>query len=256
MPDGGRLIIETGMTHLDHDYAAQHQEVTAGDYVMLSVTDTGTGIPAEHIDSVFEPFFTTKEVGKGSGLGLSMVYGFIKQSAGHVRLNSEAGKGTTVQMYLPVDTDNARRTASVGGREADTGGSETILVTEDSEMVREVTVALLQGLGYAVVEADNGPNALAILRDRDDIDLLFTDIVMPGGLDGTELANKAQAIRPELKIVFTTGYADASVLSAGNVEARTNLVSKPYDRSELARKIRLALDGAAATDEAGTLAAS
>ena len=251
MPDGGRLIIETDTAHLDDDYAAQHPEVTAGDYVVLSVTDTGTGVPPEHIDSVFEPFFTTKEVGKGSGLGLSMVYGFIKQSAGHVRLHSQVGKGTTVQMYLPVDIDDVRHPAAADAAEADIGGRETILVTEDNEMVREVTVALLQGLGYTVVQADSGPKALEVLRERDDIDLLFTDIVMPGGLDGTELANRARVIRPALKIVYTTGYAEAAVLHAGNVGAATNLVSKPYDRSELDRKIRLCLDGDPATAAAG-----
>lgn len=256
MPDGGNLTIESDVIHLDEDHAARDCEVTAGNYVVLAVTDTGVGIPADRIDEVFEPFFTTKEVGQGSGLGLSMVYGFIKQSGGHVRIYSEVGRGTTVRMYVPVE-DHIKFTTerpSVPTVE-EVGGEETILVVEDQEDVREVAVALLDDLGYKVFEAENGLQGLAVLESKSEIDLLLTDIVMPGGIDGVELARAAHKLRPGLPVLFTTGYAAAAVLREAEVKAACNLVTKPYRRADLAAKIRQALDGQAAASE-GVLTAA
>ena len=241
MPDGGRLTIETLAVHLDEDDAAREHEVEAGDYVMLSVTDSGCGIAADKIDKVFEPFFTTKEVGKGSGLGLSMVYGFIKQTGGHVRIYSELGRGTTIRLYMPVAGCDSRDRASVTELETDIeSGHETVLVVEDQADVREVAVGLLEDLGYSVREAENGRDALEVLNAYDDIDLVFTDIVMPGGMDGTQVAKAARRLRPDLPVVYATGYAEAAVLREGDVRATENLVTKPYRREDLATKIRQA----------------
>ena len=244
MPDGGTLVIESTVVHLDDDYAARESDVVPGDYVAVSVTDTGVGIAAETLPKVFEPFFTTKEVGKGSGLGLSMVYGFMKQSGGHVRIYSEVGRGTTVRMYLPVDMGDARVEAVPSVPAAkDLGGRETVLVVEDQADVREVAVALLEDLGYAVFEATDGQQALGVLSERPEVDLLFTDIVMPGGMDGTDLAKKARSLRPYLPVVFASGYAEASVLREGELTIAGGIVTKPYRRTDLAAKIRQALDG-------------
>ncbi len=244
MPDGGTLTIESEMVLLDHGYAARERDVKPGSYVVLAVTDTGVGIKADQIDRVFEPFFTTKEVGAGSGLGLSMVYGFMKQSGGHVRIYSEVGRGTTVRLYLPTEASRARLgdPASVGAGAECVGGSETILVVEDQDDVRDVAVALLEDLGYHVYQAPNAQMGLDTLQSGKGIDLLFTDIVMPGGMDGTMLARAALAARPDLAVVFTTGFAEAAVLHGSEVRTMDNLVTKPYRRSDLALKIRRALD--------------
>ncbi|MCR9121328.1 MAG: PAS domain S-box protein [Phyllobacteriaceae bacterium] len=246
MPDGGRLTIESTNVRLDADYA-DREGIEAGNYVMIAISDTGAGIDADKLDRVFEPFFTTKDVGKGSGLGLSMVYGFIKQSGGHVRIYSEVGHGTTVRMYLPTDDSDAVPApghAPAEPSDADLSGTETILVVEDQDEVRDVAVALLEDLGYALRQAPSGREALALLDREQDIDLLFTDIVMAGGMNGTQLASAVAKRRPDLPVVFTTGYAEAAVLRDGDVKAATNLVTKPYNRTELARKIRAALDAA------------
>ena len=243
MPDGGTLTIESAVVTLDEDYAARETDVEPGDYVVLAVSDTGIGIDDAVIQHVFEPFFTTKDVGKGSGLGLSMVYGFMKQSGGHARIYSEVGRGTTVRLYLPAErcTPGAADRPPVEALEG-VGGPETILVVEDQDDVREIAVALLEDLGYRVIAAGEGQDALTILRSATDIDLLFTDIVMPGGMDGIRLAEVACHLRPGLPVVFTTGYAEAAVLNQGDVKASSNLVSKPYRRAELAVKVRQALD--------------
>ena len=233
------------MTRLEKDYAANDGEVTPGDYVVLAVTDTGIGIPADQIQSVFEPFFTTKDPGRGSGLGLSMVYGFIKQTGGHVRIHSKVGRGTTVRLYLPVDkSGDQRRDVRLAASAADDiGGREVLLVVEDQEEVREITVALLEDLGYRVLQAENGRQALAILEaEGAAIDLIFTDIVMPGGMDGIDLSQAARAMRPGIPVLLSTGYAEAAVLRDGEVKAASNLITKPYHRAELAAKVRLALD--------------
>lgn len=244
MDNGGTLTIETARKTLAESYAATHSEVSPGDYVVISVSDTGCGIPAEYLEKVFQPFFSTKEVGRGTGLGLSMVYGFAKQTGGHVGVYSEPGYGSTFRLYLPrsgseVDTAG-------GSAEADRkviGGAETILVVEDNDDVREITITLLEDLGYSVLVANNGQRALKILQECDDIDLLFTDIVMPGGLDGAELALQAVKLRPAIKVVYASGFADAVAFDRSRITTGGTLISKPFQRDELALMVREALDG-------------
>ncbi|TXL68776.1 PAS domain-containing hybrid sensor histidine kinase/response regulator [Zeimonas arvi] len=242
MPDGGRLTIETGNASLDEEYAAMHGELVPGQYVMVSVSDTGTGMPPDVVARAFDPFFTTKEAGKGSGLGLSMVYGFVKQSGGHVRIYSEQGEGTTARLYLPrvkagsIDQPAPARGAGV------IGGGEHILVVEDDDLVREHLIAQLRGLGYRVTGASAGRAALAELERNADIDLLFTDVVMPGGMNGRQLADTARARWPALKVLFTSGYTENAIVHHGRLDRGVHLLSKPYRRGELAAKLRRVLD--------------
>ncbi|WOD39062.1 PAS domain S-box protein [Nodosilinea sp. E11] len=240
MVQGGRLTIETANMHLNQDYANQHMEVVPGQYVMVAVSDTGTGIAPEHMERVFEPFFTTKEKGKGTGLGLSMVYGFIKQSGGHIKVYSELGQGTTLRMYLPRfwGGDQAKPQRPGG---AVSGGAELILLVEDDDLVRRYAQDQLTELGYRVLIADNGLAALAILRQRDDIDLLFTDVVMPGGMSGRELADQALQLRPQLRVLYTSGYTENAIVHQGRLDPGVHLLTKPYGRAELSLKIRAAL---------------
>ena len=242
MPEGGKLTIETSNVHLDEDYAGSNAEVAPGDYVMMAVTDTGTGMPPDVLAHVFEPFFTTKEVGKGTGLGLSMIYGFAKQSGGHAKIYSEVGHGTTVRLYLPRLTNESKSEAAavVAPRK---GGGETILVVEDNPDVRRLVLRQLRDLGYEVIEAANGPEALKILDGGESIDLLFTDVVMPGGMTGRQLAEAAKARRPNLKTLFTSGYTEDSILRLGKLDPGVRLLSKPYRKHELATRIKEALDG-------------
>ena len=242
MPEGGKLTIETGNVHLDDDYAGNNAEVTPGDYVMMTVTDTGTGMPPDVLAHVFEPFFTTKEVGKGTGLGLSMIYGFAKQSGGHAKIYSEVGHGTTVRLYLPRLTNQSKAEAAAVAPPRK-GGGETILVVEDNPDVRHLVLRQLRDLGYEVIEAANGPQALKILDDGATIDLLFTDVVMPGGMTGRQLAEAAKTRRPNLKTLFTSGYTEDSILRLGKLDPGVRLLSKPYRKLELATRIREALDG-------------
>jgi PAS domain S-box-containing protein len=245
MPNGGRLMIETANAHLDEEYAAHNVEVTPGDYVSVSVTDSGGGMAPEVVERVFEPFFTTKEVGRGTGLGLSMVYGFVKQSRGHVKVYSEVGHGTRITLYLPRASAAADEIATSGVSPAapHLSGRETILVVEDSETVRKVAVSMLRGLGYQVREAEDGPNALAILKERGQIDLLFTDLIMPNGIDGEELLRRAREMRPGIKALFTSGYSEHFLQSRGSVGgAGVPLVSKPYRTQKLAEAVRGVLD--------------
>jgi len=241
MPSGGRLTIETDEAHLDEEYAAQYADLRPGRYVMLAVTDTGTGMPPEIIERAFEPFFTTKEEGRGTGLGLSMVYGFVKQSGGHLRIYSEMGRGTTVKLYLPrvaaQEHEPEAGEVSVPFR----GNGERILVVEDQPSVRAVAVRQLENLGYAIVEAGDVGEALALL-ERETVDLVFTDIVMPGGLTGFDLAAEIEARWPETGIVFTSGYTARGARSDRNGDDRP-LLSKPYRRSDLAAAIHRALRG-------------
>ncbi|HJT11516.1 MAG TPA: PAS domain S-box protein [Dongiaceae bacterium] len=242
MPEGGKLTIETGNVHLDDDYASNNAEVAPGDYVMMAVTDTGTGMPEDVLAHVFEPFFTTKEVGKGTGLGLSMIYGFAKQSGGHAKIYSEVGHGTTVRLYLPrLTTESKPEAAAVAPPRK--GGGETILVVEDNPDVRRLVVRQLRDLGYEVIEAANGPQALQILDGGASIDLLFTDVVMPGGMTGRQLAEAAKTRRPDLKTLFTSGYTEDSILRLGKLDPGVRLLSKPYRKYELATRVREALDG-------------
>ncbi len=243
MPEGGKLTIETTNVHLDDDYAGSNAEVTPGDYVMMAVTDTGTGMPPDVLAHVFEPFFTTKEVGKGTGLGLSMIYGFAKQSGGHAKIYSEVGHGTTVRLYLPRLTNESLKSDSTAVTPPRKGGGETILVVEDNPDVRRLVLRQLRDLGYEVIEAANGPQALTILDEGATIDLLFTDVVMPGGMTGRQLAEAAKTRRPNLKTLFTSGYTEDSILRLGKLDPGVRLLSKPYRKHELATRIRESLDG-------------
>jgi PAS domain S-box-containing protein len=243
MLKGGSLIIETANKSLGKQYQAENPDVTPGDYVMLVVSDTGTGMQREILDRVFEPFFTTKDEGKGTGLGLSMVYGFAKQSHGHVKIYSEPGHGTAVRLYLPRSKDAAVLPASEQPLEADKSSPPaTILVVEDNSDVRAVAVRQLTELGYKVVEAPSGKAALDILKeDGHHIDLLFTDVVMPGGMTGDILASEARATRPGLKVLFTSGFPQATAMQGGGqaVEiVQGSMLSKPYRKYELARRVR------------------
>lgn len=243
MPDGGKLTIETGNRELDERYAADHEEVTAGQYVMLSVTDIGIGMSQEVIDRVFEPFFTTKEVGRGTGLGLSQVFGFLKQSNGHVKIYSEVGRGTTIKLYLPRHVGNV----VVGSVRLDTveiqraSAEETVLVVEDRAQVRRTTADALQELGYRVIEAADGDKALLQLATQPQINLLFTDIVMPG-ITGRQLADRATAERPDLKVLYTTGYTRNAIVHNGIVDYGVSFLAKPFSIEALARKVREVLD--------------
>ena len=243
MPDGGKLTIETTNVHLDDDYASNNAEVAPGDYVMMAVTDTGTGMPPDVLAHVFEPFFTTKDVGKGTGLGLSMIYGFAKQSGGHAKIYSEVGHGTTVRLYLPRLTNQSPASDSAAPTAPRKGGGETILVVEDNPDVRRLVLRQLRDLGYEVIEAANGPQALQILDGGASIDLLFTDVVMPGGMTGRQLAEAAKVRRPGLKTLFTSGYTEDSILRLGKLNPGVRLLSKPYRKHELATRIRETLDG-------------
>jgi PAS domain S-box-containing protein len=246
MPRGGRLTIEISHARLDADYAQMYPEVRTGRYVLVSVADTGEGMSEDVLQRAFEPFFTTKPTGAGTGLGLSMVYGFVKQSGGNVQLYSELGHGTSVRVFLPLAdaVHAAEPTASRASVDAMPGGSETILVVEDDPRLRRVASRRLRSLGYDVIEADNGTNALALLAAHPQIAMIFTDFVMPGGMNGDELAEAALAVRPDIKVLFTSGYAGPAV-------ARRKLkigawLKKPYTAIELAERIREVLDGPAA----------
>ncbi|WP_181421977.1 PAS domain S-box protein [Halomonas sp. LBP4] len=241
MPGGGRLTIETANAMLDDSYADNHREVKAGQYVLISLSDSGTGMSEDVARQAFEPFFTTKKDGKGSGLGLSMVYGFVKQSAGHIKIYSETGEGTTVKLYFPRARAGAAMAVDATTSSLVEGGDEHILVVEDDAPVRRHVATLLQGLGYRVTSAGSGQHALAIIEAQADIDLLFTDVVMPGGINGRQLADRASVLRPRLKILFTSGYTENAIVHHGRLDPGVQLLSKPYRRQELAAKVRKVL---------------
>jgi len=242
MPDGGKLTIETSNVILDDSYAGIHSEVTAGPYVLIAVTDSGHGIPAGILENVFEPFFTTKDVGKGSGLGLSMVYGFVKQSNGHIKIYSEAGLGTTVRIYLPQAIGLAQPiTDELASTSILEGGDETILVVEDDDLVRTFVVGQIQSLGYRTLAAVNADAALVIINSAQTIDLLLTDMIMPGSMNGRQLSDAARRRRPSLRVLFTSGYTENTVIHYGRLDAGVLLLAKPYRKSDLARMIRAAL---------------
>ncbi len=237
MDGQGKLTIELGNTHLDDAYVRQHDEVKAGQYVLLAVSDTGTGMTPDILAKVFEPFFSTKAEGKGSGLGLSMVYGFVKQSGGHINIYSEPGEGTTIKLYLPramdaEDVEIEHHMAPV------TGGSETVLVVEDDDEVRATVVEMLSDLGYQVLKATDAANALVVIESGMRIDILFTDVVMPGTLKSPELARRAKERLPDIAVLFTSGYTENSIVHGGRLDAGVELLSKPYTRDALARKFR------------------
>ncbi len=241
MPNGGRLTIEARNTELDSGYAEQNPDVTPGQYVQIAVTDTGCGISPENMARVFDPFFTTKEVGKGTGLGLSMVYGFAKQSQGHVKIYSETGHGTTVKLYLPKASSQSEPPSKFPVAIDDLRGSEVVLLVEDNEPARENAKCQLADLGYQVLQAADGVEALKIVAERPDIDLLFTDMVMPGGLNGHELALAALHLNPKLKVLYCSGYAENAILRQGLLDKDVQLLNKPYTRLELARRIKRVL---------------
>jgi signal transduction histidine kinase len=246
MPDGGRLTIETQNCFLDDGYVATLAEpVKPGQYVMIAVADSGTGMDAGTIERAFEPFFTTKDVGKGTGLGLSQVYGFVRQSDGHVRIYSEPGEGTSVKIYLPRYFGTAGKAARVLPKRdlARAIGTECILVVEDDQALRAYTVEILSELGYHVFEAQHGLDALPMLEAHPPVDLLFTDIVMPGGMNGRQLADEALLRRPGLKVLFATGYTRNAIVHEGRLDPGVQMIGKPFSMEALASKVRAMLDG-------------
>ena len=244
MDGQGRLTIEAGNAFLDTDYVRAHEEVMRGQYVMIAVTDTGSGMTPEVVQQAFEPFFTTKPEGRGTGLGLSMVYGFVRQSGGHIKIYSEVGHGTTIRLYLPRSLQTEDLLVDLESMPV-SGGSEMVLVAEDDESVRETVVAMLNDLGYRVLKAKDAQSALTIIESGMPIDLLFTDVVMPGPLKSTELARKARERMPHLAVLFTSGYSENAIVHSGRLDEHVELLSKPYSREELARKIRHVLANAA-----------
>jgi len=241
MPEGGRLTLETANCTLDEAYCQGVEDVRPGQYVMIAVTDNGSGMPPEVLARVFEPFYTTKPEGKGTGLGLSMAYGFAKQSGGHIRIYSEPGNGTTVKLYLPRSFEaEVELPAEPSGPV--TGGNETILVVEDDPAVQAAAVRMLQALGYRTLRAGDAQAALTILQSGAAVDLLFTDVVMPGPLRSPELAQRARTLHPEIRVLFTSGYTQNAIVHGGRLDPGVELLSKPYRQEDLARKVRRLLD--------------
>jgi signal transduction histidine kinase len=254
-PKGGQLTIETCNRHLGPDALADHEDAAPGDYVEIAVTDTGCGIAKENIEKVFQPFFTTKGPEAGSGLGLSMIYGFVKQSGGLIKIYSEVGHGTTVKLYLPRAKAVANASTQSGSpdelrgqierelsdRSATGGKKPVILVVEDNAQVREVAAAMIEEMGYETLLASNGPEGLALVEARSDIDLVITDVIMAGGMNGPELASRAKALRPGLKLLFMSGYAPGSVRQMQDIPESVELVNKPFTRTDLTDKVRRAL---------------
>jgi CheY-like chemotaxis protein len=239
MPDGGRVTIETANRWLDERAARKH-ELTPGQYVSLCVTDTGVGMTPEVIAKAFDPFFTTKPIGEGTGLGLSMVYGFARQSGGQVRLYSEVGQGTTMCLYLPRDTDDVPAEQAPEADLADrvSGSGEVVLVIDDEPTIRMLINEVLAESGYSAIEAADGASGLEVLQSDTRIDLLITDVGLPGGLNGRQVADAARVARPDLKVLFITGYAENAVLGAGHLEAGMSVITKPFELDGLADKVK------------------
>jgi PAS domain S-box-containing protein len=242
MPDGGKLTLETANVYLDEKYAASQAEVVPGQYVMLAVTDNGSGMPPDVMAKAFDPFFTTKGVGHGTGLGLSQVYGFIKQSRGHVKIYSELGEGTTIKLYLPRALGRQEEAEDGTTPSPAHGANETILVVEDDADVRSYTCETLAEIGYKVLSAENGVVALRMLSNHPDICALFTDVGLPGGMNGRLLAEEARKQRPDLRILFTTGYARNAIVHEGRLDPGVNLITKPFSQAALAEKLRDIID--------------
>ncbi len=249
MPGGGKLAIETRNVTIDEDYAAHIPDATAGDYVLLSVTDNGSGMPPDTLAKVFEPFFTTKEVGKGTGLGLSMVYGFIKQSNGHIKVHSEVGRGTSFKLYLPHSMKKQAEVAPIRAP-ALPRGTERVLLVEDDPSIRGAVIQQLRSLGYTAFEAPDGAAGLAVFEAASvPFDLLLTDVVMPGTLTGRGLADAVKARWPETKVIFMSGYSEDAIIHHGRLDAGVLLLSKPFRKKDLARIVRQALDGTVDPDD-------
>jgi CheY-like chemotaxis protein len=238
MESGGKLTIETANVHLDDAYADAN-EIRSGQYVMIAVSDTGTGMADDVAAKAFEPFFTTKDVGKGSGLGLSQVYGFIKQSGGHAKIYSEPGQGTTIKLYLPrlAQEEDVDAATALAGALPQGQYDRLILIVEDDEDVRAHAVAMLKELGYAVIEAADGTEALRVLDAHPDVRLLFTDVGLPGGLNGRQLADEVRRRRPDLDVLFTTGYARNAIVHHGRLDPGVELITKPFTFAALATKV-------------------
>jgi PAS domain S-box-containing protein len=243
MPDGGKLTVETGNSHLDSAYATVHPEIEPGQYVCVSVTDTGSGMSPATIEKAFEPFFTTKPIGRGTGLGLSMIYGFAKQSGGHAKIYSELGQGTTVKLYLPRFRGEVEQEGQIPDLSDiyNAHTNETVLVVEDEFVVRELIVEVLKELGYSTLEADDGPSALKILESKQRIDLVISDIGLPG-LNGRQIIDAAREMRPSLKVLFMTGYAENAAIAAGFLEPGMSMITKPFAMEALATRIREMLE--------------
>ncbi|MGA9947650.1 MAG: PAS domain S-box protein [Xanthobacteraceae bacterium] len=250
MPGGGKLTFETTDAILDDNYAGMNEEVGPGPYVMIAVSDNGSGIAPDIIDKVFEPFFTTKVLGKGSGLGLSMVYGFVKQSGGHIKIYSEVGHGSTIKMYLPRAATMAQQFTDMAPAEPIHGGYETVLIVEDDALVRTYVTAQVRALGYRTLAATNAAEALTLIDGDTPIDLLFTDVVMPGTMNGRQLADETRRRRPGIKVLFTSGYAENAIVHHGRLDPGVLLLAKPYRKQQLAQMIRIAL-GAMDDDSGG-----
>ncbi len=249
MPNGGKLLLETRNVVLDEAYAQINPDVTAAPYIMVAISDTGAGMPPEVRERAFDPFFTTKSPGKGTGLGLSMVYGFVKQSGGHVKIYSEEGEGTTIKLYLPPA--RAGEDLAEMPPQPIVGGTETIFVVEDDDLVRGFVVGQLRSLGYATIGASNAPDALALIKDGLSFDLLFTDVIMPGG-NGQQFVLEVERLRPGAKVLYTSGYTDNAIVHHGRLDDGVLLLSKPYRKLELAQMVRLALDGSGKARMAAT----
>jgi CheY-like chemotaxis protein len=242
MLEGGKLTIETANTFLDDNYVTQHPEITSGQYVMIAISDSGVGMDAATMARAFDPFFTTKPAGTGTGLGLSQVFGFVKQSGGHIKIYSEIGAGTTVKIYFPrsvsrAEAENKPAVPTIRGGSP----TEVILVVEDDPLMRKMSTEALRELGYTAVHSSSAMQALKILGDREDIILLFTDIVMPE-VNGKKLADEAVRQRPELKVLYTTGYTQNAIVHGGLLDPGVQLISKPFTLEQLANKVRLVLD--------------
>jgi PAS domain S-box-containing protein len=241
MPHGGKITLETRNVYLDDGYASIYSDVVPGNYVMVAISDTGEGISPENLEKVFDPFFTTKDVGKGTGLGLSMVFGFVKQSGGHVKIYSEVDHGTSVKIYLPRSSGLPETASEAEASSNVRGGNETILVVEDDALVRKYVITQIASLGYGTLQAANAAEALKLVESGVPIDLLFTDVIMPGGMNGRQLVEAATALRPALRVLFTSGYTENAIVHHGRLDAGVLLLAKPYRKPELARMIRVAL---------------
>jgi CheY-like chemotaxis protein len=241
MPDGGKLVLRTNNVSFDEHEAAA-SGLGHGDYVVIEVTDTGAGIPAAIRDRIFEPFFSTKQFGTGSGLGLSMVFGFARQSGGNIVVLGEEGKGTTFRIYLPKANSGPSAPAAAVGDEELRGGTETILCVEDDDFVRDLVTVRLRSLGYTVISAPNGTAALELVNAGTAFDLLFTDIVMPGNMNGRQLAEIVAGLRQPLRVLYTSGNTFGVLSSDGGLGEGVLLLTKPYRKADLARMVRLGLD--------------
>jgi CheY-like chemotaxis protein len=244
MPGGGVLGITSENQVVDLDYAAQHPGLVTGNYVRISVSDTGIGMSPEVVAQAFEPFFTTKEVGKGTGLGLSMIYGFVKQSGGHATIYSEVGVGTTVTLLLPADPSDREQIAQRVQIVVPKTGTEKILVVEDDPEVLNVTISFLDALGYQTLQAGSVREGFDLFKANPDIGMILTDVILPGGEDGADFARQARALRPDAKVLFMSGYTEDVVMHNGRLDAGVVLLRKPFTQAQLAEKVRAVIDAA------------